>query len=390
MKIPAHRIVFTEQEIVDFQKAAREILESGWMILGKYTEQFEKEYAALHGRRYGIAVASDTAAIEIVLRACGIGEGDKVLFPANGFYGVVIPVLRCGAVPVFFDIDWDENVFAHEDTIRKALDEHSDVKALILMHTGGLVASRSRQISDLCEERGVLCIEDAAHAPGALQNGEYAGSFGDASCFSLYATKPINSGEGGMILTDDERLDELARVYRNYGRTATFGGSICKYQGYSWRLTELQAALGLGQIRRQDEIRKEREELAARYDKLIEPLLEAGIEKYQMAPGSQPNWYRYLMVLPKGWTLEKKDELKRLVRENASVEIPGDVYEMPIPFQPVWGGKFDHLEFPVAQEWGDRHFSLPLYNTLTEDEQKIVVDAVLNAFKKLDVMKKVR
>jgi len=79
-----------------------------------------------------------------------------------------------------------------------------------------------------------------------------------------------------MILTDDERLDKLARVYRNYGRTATFGGSICKYQGYSWRLTELQAALGLGQIRRQDEIRKEREELAARYDKLIEPLLEAG------------------------------------------------------------------------------------------------------------------
>jgi len=114
----------------------------------------EKEYAALHGRRYGIAVASDTAAIEIVLRACGIGEGDKVLFPANGFYGVVIPVLRCGAVPVFFDIDWDENVFAHEDTIRKALDEHSDVKALILMHTGGLVASRSRQISDLCEGAG--------------------------------------------------------------------------------------------------------------------------------------------------------------------------------------------------------------------------------------------
>ena len=153
MKIPAHRIVFTEQEIVDFQKAAREILESGWMILGKYTEQFEKEYAALHGRRYGIAVASDTAAIEIVLRACGIGEGDKVLFPANGFYGVVIPVLRCGAVPVFFDIDWDENVFAHEDTIRKALDEHSDVKALILMHTADWLL-RSRQIV-ICGERGV-------------------------------------------------------------------------------------------------------------------------------------------------------------------------------------------------------------------------------------------
>lgn len=390
MKIPAHRIVFTEQEIVDFQKAAREILESGWMILGKYTEQFEKEYAELHGRKYGVAVASDTAAIEIALRAHGVTEGDKVLFPANGFYGVVIPVLRCGAEPVFFDIDWDENLFAHEDTIRKAMDENPDAKALILMHTGGMVASRARQIGDLCRERGVLCIEDAAHAPGALQNGEYAGSFGDVSCFSLYATKPINSGEGGMLLTDDEKIRDLARIYRNYGRTATFGRSVCAYQGYSWRLTELQAALGLGQVRRQNEIRMEREAIAARYDDLIQPLLDVGIQRYEMAPGSQPNWYRYLMVLPKGWTLEKKDELKRLVRENASVEIPGDVYEMPIPFQPVWKGKFDHLEFPVAQEWGDRHFALPLYNTLTEDEQKIVVDAVLDAFKKLDVMKKVR
>jgi len=379
-RIPAHRIVFTEQEIVDFQKAAREILESGWVILGKYTEQFEKEYAALHGRKYGIAVASDTAAIEIALRAYGIGPGDKVLFPANGFYGVVIPVLRCGAEPIFFDIDWEENVFAHEDTIRAVMDEHPDAKVLILMHTGGMVASRSRQIAELCKERGILCLEDAAHAPGALQNGEYAGSFGDIACFSLYATKPINAGEGGMILTDDEEIRDLARIYRNYGRTSTFGRSVCAYQGYSWRLTEMQAALGLGQVRRQDEIRKERNEIAKRYDDLIKPLLDLGIEKYEMAPGSEPNWYRYLMVLPKGFTLEKKDELKAYVEKNSPVSIPGDVYEMPIPFQPVWGGKFDGLEFPVAQEWCDRHFALPLYNTLTEEEQKIVVDAVKEAF----------
>ncbi len=379
MKIPAHRIVFTEREILNAQSAVRDILSSGWVILGKYTEEFEEEYAALHGRKYGIAVASDTAAIEIALRAYGIGDGDKVLFPANGFYGVVIPLLRCGAEPVFFDIDWEENLFSTEDEIERLIKE-TGAKALILMHTGGLVASRSKEIAEVCKKHRVVCIEDAAHAPGSKMNGEYAGSFGDVSCFSLYATKPINAGEGGIILTDDESLRDLARIYRNYGRTNTFSSSVCAYQGYSWRMTEIQAAIGLGQVKRQDEIRRERILIAGRYDTLIKPLEAEGMFPYMFAGGTEPNWYRYLMVLPEGWHYQDKVNMKKLIADKHSVEIPGDVYEMPVPHQPVWNGKYKHLKFPVAKEWGERHFALPLYNTLTEDEQKYVVEAVLDGY----------
>ena len=381
MKIPAHRIVFTEEEILRAQLATREIMSSGQMILGKYTDEFEREYANLHGRKYGVAVASDTAAIEIALRIYGIGEGDKVLFPANGFYGVVIPVIRCGAEPVFFDIDWGSNLFMTEIDVVELVKMHKP-KALILMHTGGMVASRSKAIGEMCRDLGVICIEDAAHAPGAKMNGEYAGSFGDVSCFSLYATKPINAGEGGILLTDDIQVADLAKVYRNYGRIATYSTSVCAYQGYSWRLTEIQAAIGLGQVKRQDEIRLEREEIASRYDAMIGPLEAVGVMKYKMARGSEPNWYRYLMVLPKGWTLKRKENFKAYLAEKWDVHIPGDVYELPVPHQPVWGGIFDHEPYPRAKEWGDRHFALPIYNTLSKEEQKYVVEAVLDGYEK--------
>ncbi len=380
MKIPAHRIVFTEKEILQAQLAVRDILSSGWVILGKYTEQFEEEYAQLHGRKYGVAVSSDTAAIEIALRVYGVGHGDVVLFPANGFYGVVIPVLRCGAELAFFDIDWDENLFSTEQEIERLINK-TGARALILMHTGGMVASRSKEIAEVCKKYNVICIEDAAHAPGAKMNGQYAGSFGDVSCFSLYATKPINAGEGGILLTDNEDIARIAKIYRNYGRTSTFSSSICAYEGYSWRLTEIQAAIGLGQVRRQDEIREEREEIAECYDRLIQPLIEVGILPYIFKEGTEPNWYRYLMVLPENLTFEDKHRLKHYVSKYWDVEIPGDVYEMPVTAQPVWSGTYNRVRFPIAEEWGNRHFALPLYNTLTEEEQKYVVDAVLDGFK---------
>ncbi len=379
MHIPAHRIIFTEEEILDSKNALEEIMSSGQMILGNYTEAFEEEYARLHGRQFGVAVASDTAAIEIALRVYGVGEGDKVLFPANGFYGVVIPVLRCGAEPVFFDINWEENLFATADEIEALIAEHQP-RALILMHTGGLVASSSKAIAKVCSNHGVLCIEDAAHAPGAFMGRDPAGSFGDVSCFSLYATKPINAGEGGILLTDDQGVADLASIYRNYGRIATFSNSVCGYQGYSWRLTEIQAAIGLGQVRRQDEIRREREEIAMRYEELVQPLLDVGISKYQFVERTFPNWYRYLMVLPEGWTLDQKQQMKTYIANYWDVHIPGDVYELPVPHQPVWGGKYEEEEFPVATDWCNRHFALPIYNTLTEEEQKYVVQAVLDGF----------
>ncbi len=376
MKIPASKIVFTEEEIENAKTSLDISMQTGQMILGPYTTQFEEEYAELHRRKHGIAVSSDTAGVEICLRTYQIGEGDKVLFPANGFYGIVIPILRCGAVPIFFDIEWNTNLFVHENTIEKLILEHKP-KALILMHTGGMVASRSREISNVCKKHNVICIEDAAHAPGAKMNGEYAGSFGNASVFSLYATKPINAGEGGIILTDDDDFVDIAKAYRNYGRTVDFSSGICNYQGYSWRLTEIQAAMGLGQVRRQDEIREERESIALEYEKYIWKLEDIGVHRFKMERGSASNWYRYLMILPKDYLLEDKNDLKQIMYDDYDISIPGDVYEIAVPHQPVWGNTYSELSFPVTSEWGNRHIALPLYPSLTSKEQAYIVDSLV-------------
>ena len=380
MHIPAHRIIFTEEEILDSKNALEEIMSSGKMILGNYTEAFEEEYARLHGRQFGVAVASDTAAIEIALRMYGIGPGDKVLYPANGFFGIVIPILRCGAEPVFFDIRWDQNLFITEVDLAELVAKHKP-KALILMHTGGMVAARSRAIGDMCKYLGVICIEDAAHAPGAKMNEEYAGSFGDISCFSLYATKPINAGEGGMLLTDDEEIANLAKVYRNYGRTSSFGRGIHIVEGYSWRLTEIQAAIGLGQVKRQDEIKRERNKIAMLYNDHLALFEKLGVRKYVMAKGSDPNWYRYLMLLPEGYTSDDRAEMKAWILKNYEVQLPGEVYELPAHLQPVWGGKYDHIHMPNSEEWANRHFALPIYNTLNETEQYIIIESVYEYLK---------
>lgn len=383
MKIPACKIVFTDAEIdIALDKIAH-VLESGQMILGDYTKAFEEEYAKAHDRKYGVAVASDTAGIEILLRYYDIGKGDKVLFPANGFFGIVIPILRCGAEPVFVDMLWGQNLYADEEMVAEALDKDPSIKAVILMHTGGLVAARSREISNLCKERNVICIEDAAHAPGAKFNGEYAGSFGDASVFSLYATKPINAGEGGMILTDDENTANWAKVYRNYGRKSEFGSGVHVVEGYSWRLTEIQAVIGLGQLKRQDAIREERQKIADTYDSLVGKLENLGVYTYKPRKLTQPNHYRYLMLLPDHWTKSLKDKMREHLKENYDVDLPGDVYEMLAHEQRVWKGRFRDERFPISTEWSARHFSLPIYNTLTAEEQKYVVDSVYKSVKKI-------
>lgn len=384
MKIPAHRIYFTEDEIAKGQEALKDIMSTGQMILGKYTEEFEQKYAELHGRKYGIAVASDTAGIEILLRIYGLHEGDQVLFPANGFFGIVIPILRCKATPFFFDMEKDTNLFATQSMVYHYLTTYPQIKVVILMHTGGLVASYSKEISSLCKQFDTFCIEDAAHAPGSILNGNYAGSFGDASVFSLYATKPLNAGEGGIILTDDPEIARLCKVYRNYGRESSFGSGIHTVEGYSWRLTEIQAAIGINQVKRQDEIRKERQQLAFNYNALVEDLREIGIHRFKMTDGTDPNWYRYLMMFPEDWTTLEKKLFNKIMLEEWGVQIPGDVYERLAHRQPLWRGRYDHLHFPIAQEWVDRHFALPLYNSLSEDEQYYIVKATKESFLKVE------
>jgi perosamine synthetase len=183
------------------------------------------------GTRHAVSVASGTAALEIALRAVGVAGGEVVV-PTNTYGATVVAVLRAGAVPVFADTAEDMSVSV-EDVAAKL---GPRVRVVVTVHIGGLVSPHTVELARLCEERGVPLAEDAAHAAGASYQGRSAGSFGAAAAFSLFSTKVMTSGEGGLPVTNDEQIRDTARLLRDHAKNAD---GTMSTTGYNWRLTEM-------------------------------------------------------------------------------------------------------------------------------------------------------
>ena len=209
--IPPTKVFFPKEDIVAIQEGVAQILESGRLTLGEYTKAFEEDFARLVGTEHAIAVNSGTSAVEMVLRGLRIGAGDSVIVPTNTFFATAAAVIHAGATPIF--VDCDETLSLDVDGVRAAL--RPDTKAVIVVHIGGFITPRMHELVELCRERGVLLIEDAAHAQGSSFAGRPAGAFGHAATFSFYPTKVMTSGEGGMIVTNDTELAERCRTFRD-------------------------------------------------------------------------------------------------------------------------------------------------------------------------------
>src|SRR5580693_8302086 len=209
--VPAARIVFPAADRAEIAAAVSEILGTGSLTLGPYTRQFEAAFAAAHGAQHAAATASGTAALDIALRVAGV-QGREVIVPANTFFATAAAVAAAGATPVFADID--PATFAlSPQTVTAALTP--DTAAVVLVHIGGLISPDAAALRQLCVERGIALVEDAAHAHGSTYLGQPAGSFGIAAGFSFFPTKVVTSGEGGMILTGAADIEADARIYRD-------------------------------------------------------------------------------------------------------------------------------------------------------------------------------
>lgn len=391
LKVRSHVLSWTAEEKERILEAIGEVLETGHVVLGPWTERFEREYAAACGREYAVAMGSDTAAFETLLKIIDV-RGRAVLYPALGFASLLESVHNAGGYPVFVDANLSGHLFANADEVDRAIKTHRNrnrgqgPKALILMHTGGLLARDSAEIEKVCAVHDVTVFEDAAHCFGARLDGCPAGSYGVASAFSLYGTKPMHACEGGMIVTNDEGIAAEAKIYRNYGRIADFGRSVVVRHGYSWRMTEMQAIVGLVNLRGIGPNIERRRDVMAMYDQLIaaDPELNR-LKKLPLSAGMEPNGYRYILLLPESASVETKMEMKGLLREQHGVDLPGDVYELPATQQPVWEGLYSSQSMPVAEEFCRRHFSLPVYQTLTDGQIQHVVDSLASVVKKLRI-----
>jgi len=367
-KIQPFRYYFPKNTIEWIITKTRELLESSdFLTLGRYNEEFERKFAEYIGSKYAIAVSNGTAALEIILRAIDV-RGCDVIVPTNTFAATAFAVIHAGARPIFVDIDSDLNIDPAD--VKKKLT--SKTKVIVPVHIGGLISPRIYELLELANGQGVYVVEDAAHAHGSMLDHKKAGSFGVAASFSFFSTKVMTTGEGGMITTSDDEIAGQARLLRNQGKIR---GNVVGILGYNWRMTEIQAIIGLAQLSVMEEIIKERTRIARIYDELLVnvPVLQL----LKISENFRHNYYKYIVFLPKGCDPEV---LGRHLKEKYSVSLSGYVYEAPLHRQSVFREYVNDLDsYPIADDLCSRHIAPPVYPQMTDEEAQYVCESLKQA-----------
>jgi perosamine synthetase len=353
MKIPMARPLIDEET----RQAVLEVLESGRLAQGPRVLEFEERFAEWNEVPFAIAVSSGTAALLLALMALGVGPGDEVITTPLTFAATANVVLFVGARPVFADID-PMTLNLDPEAVERRITART--RAILLVHLYGNPCEMEA-FQELAERYGLALIEDAAHAPGALYQGKPVGSFG-IGCFSFYATKNITTGEGGMITTGDPRLARRLRMLRDHGQSAKYVHEIL---GLNFRMTELQAAIGIGQLIHIDSWNARRRALAAIYDARLR-----GVDKLAITPRSTPVYHLYTIRVPAGL----RDMLRQRL-EEAGIET-GVHYPIPLYRQPLYQRLGYNDSLPVAERATQEVLSLPIHPALREEEILYVIETV--------------
>ena len=363
--VPAAKIQFLAEDRAWIAERMQEVLQTGQLTLGKYGEEFEKRFARVCGVRHAIAVNSGTSALEILLRSLSV-EGKEVLVPTNTFFATAAAVVHAGGTPVFVDMDPESFGMRPEDAARSITDRTAGI---IVVHIGGLVSARMPELVELARERGIWLAEDAAHAHGSSYRSTSAGAFGIGSSFSFYPTKVMTSAEGGMIVTNEDRIDGEARIYRDQGK-ASFTMNTHIRMGYNWRMSEPHAIIGLKHLERLPAMISDRRIIAKIYDDGLREFLN--LQALRIPEDGFCNYYKYIAVLK-----ERRDrkELKSLLREKYGVSLAGEVYEEPLHKQPVFE-KYAAGPLPIAEDLCSRHICLPVFSGMQEAEARAVLQAL--------------
>jgi perosamine synthetase len=365
MKVPAAKIQFLPEDRAWIAEKIQEVLETGQLTLGKYGAEFEREFAKLCSVRHAIAVNSGTSSLEILLRTMGV-EGKEVIVPTNTFFATAAAVVHAGGIPVLVDMDPGSFGMRAED-VAKSLT--AKTAGIVVVHIGGIVSAQIPALAELASQKGLWLIEDAAHAHGSAYRSTCAGAFGIGGSFSFYPTKVMTSAEGGMIVTNDDRIAEESRIYRDQGK-ASFTVNAHVRMGYNWRMSEPHAIIGLKHLERLPSMIADRRAMAAIYDEGLKEL--KNLYALQVPAGGFCNYYKYIAVLK-----EKRDrkELKTVLREKYGVSLAGEVYEEPLHRQPVFE-KYATGPLPVSEDLCARHICLPVYSGMQEAEARHVIEAL--------------
>jgi perosamine synthetase len=344
-------------------------IQSNWISsAGRFVREFEEAFASAVGCRHGVACANGTNSLHLALAALGVGPGDEVLIPTFTMIATANAVRYTGANPTLVDSEretWNMDV----DRIEAALTPRT--RGIMLVHTYGHPVDMDPLLA-LAERRGLWVIEDAAEAHGARYRDRPVGSLGRAASFSFYANKIITTGEGGMVTTNDAEIARLGRRLRDHAFSDE-RHFWHKYLGFNYRMTNLQAAVGLAQTERLEEFVAIRRANAARYTRRLArlPGLTLPVER----AWARNVYWMYGMVVEDAFGITR-DELRRRLAQRG---IETRTFFIPIHLQPIYHELFQGQRFPVAEELCRRGLYLPSGATLTEAEVSYICDAVAEA-----------
>lgn len=361
-EIPLSRPEITEED----QRAVMQVLRSGRLSIGPVLDQFEAEFADLVGRRHAIGCSSGTAGLHMALLAHGIGPGDEVITTPFSFIASSNAIVYTGATPVFVDIE-PKSLNLDPDLIESAITPRT--KAILAVEVFGNPAHMQayRAIADRHE---IKLIEDSCEGLGGKWRDRPIGSFGHSAVFGFYPNKQITSGEGGMVVTNDDRVADICRALRNQGRAPSNSGNTGGWLrheliGFNYRMSELNAALGLSQLRRIHEIVERRQQVASRY---IERLMgNPELMVPTVEPDTVMSWFVFVVRLRSGYTGEERNRILEGMRRH---DVGCSSYFPCIHLQPCYRERMGTGEgtFPIAESASQRTIALPFFNQLTSKD----------------------
>lgn len=345
----------------EFEKKAIDVLRSGWYVLGNEVKSFEMEFAEYIGAEHCVGLASGLDALWIAFRVLGIGKGDEVIVQGNTYIASVMGITMNGATPIFIEPDEYNNIDASK--IEEKITDKT--KAILVVHLYGQ-ASNMAPIMELVHKYNLRLVEDCAQSHGACFDGKMTGTFGDIGCFSFYPSKNLGAfGDAGAIVTNDAKIAEDVRVFRNYGSEKRYHNKVV---GANSRLDEMQAGLLRVRLGHMTELEEEKREICERY---LREINNDKIELPKIRQGATHIWHQFVIHC------KERDELVKYLDERGI----GTIIHYPIP--PHLSEAYQYLgykegDFPITEQYADEVLSIPLYNGMTKEEQDYVIEMINN------------
>jgi perosamine synthetase len=362
--IPINLPLVGDEEIEAVAKVLRSGILTGRVQSGPWVKRLEEGFARFVGAKYAFAVNSGTAALHLTLLAAGIGVGDEVVVPSFSFIATAEAVALVGAKPVFVDIS-PETYNIDFEKIEKAMTKRT--KAIIPVDLYGLPADM-KPVREIADKHGLVVVEDAAQAHGAMYMGKHVGSFADVACWSFYASKNMTTGEGGMVTTDSKEYAEKIPFIRAHGEEEEYFSSML---GHNFRMPEMEGAVGCVQLQKLPRFLESRRKNAVRLTKVL------GKTKRLQLPtepkGCRHSWYLYTVRLKKASRAERDGVIERLRHKNIGATV---YYRAPIHLMPYYR-RFGKYRLPETEKASMQVFSLPVHPAVTAEQIDYIGKTVL-------------